>query len=297
MPPGPPPFLVPQKPDSITVLTHGSNSLRVHVYQGDKRDVHALQIRTIVGWAEVETARVKFEPDGSHQEYMVSGALLCETEYTVFVSACYSAVERFPGCSDEVSQRQRTDRCVSPPPPRPRPHASPPPPKPMRPSPAPPAPPPPPSHPGDPTDLFSEGVLIVQNMSAAQYAGMGFGVLLGCAALAWICRHALATCASSRAVTAPVPDSATDAETRRPPRAAKVIGQVKIFRKGTGDRLPLMEEQLTSSAALELTSQTSRDLHVDAGRRNRLGDVEAPPPSANRSSFGVEPAVEFAQSF
>jgi hypothetical protein len=68
-----------------------------------------------------------------------------------------------------------------------------------------------------------------------------------------------------------MPDSAVEPQPQRP-RAARVVGPVKIFRKKEEDRAPLMEERLTSSASLELTSQTSRELSAVGAREEGRSD-------------------------
>ena len=57
LPPHPPPFLVPMKPDAVTVLSHGADSLRVNVYQGNHWRVEAIRIRTEIDGYMVDETR------------------------------------------------------------------------------------------------------------------------------------------------------------------------------------------------------------------------------------------------
>lgn len=260
------------------MLSHGADSLRVDVYQSEKWQVAALRLRAEVSGFMVDEVRVKFEPDGNHQAYDFEGILVCETAYTIFVAACSSAVPGSLGCSEELRQNQRTGPCTPHPPPSPPPleHPPPPPPSPFPPPPPPPNPARPPHLPpgwsvDGPPDSLDQGIQAVEKMleslTTTAYVELGLGLLLICAGVAYLCGSCCrGKPAPARTVTAPMPDSAVEPEPPPRPRAARVVGQVKIFRKGGEDRAPLMEERLTSAASLELTSQTSRELSAAAPR-------------------------------
>jgi len=241
----------------------------VHVYQSEKWEVAALRFRTEVNGFMVDEVRVKFEPDGAHQMFDIDDALLCDTEYTVFVAACSSIVPNALGCSPELRQQQKTGPCVPHPPPSPPPRKypppSPPPPSPKPPPPPSPSPPPllPPGWTEDgPPDVLDQSIQAIENtlesLTTTAYVELGLGLLLICAGVVYGC----GSCCRgkplpARAVTAPVPDSAVDMAGPQRSRPARVVGPVKIFRKNAEDRAPLMEDGLSSAGVLELTENAN----------------------------------------
>ena len=259
--------MVPRKPDSIVVFPRGARGLTVNIYQGEQEHVRFLHFRIEVGSHFLVHQRwERFEPDGVHQEEILdSRALMCGTSYTVYVSACSTPDADAHSCSEELKADRRTNGCRPPRPPRPPPPPPRPPPPPLPPPPSPSPPPPPPVYPPGwtgptPPSLVTVALRTLEAWPVAAFAGVGLGTLVVCAALALAFQSRRTKAAPVRAVTAPLPDSACDMEAPAPPKSARVVGQVHIFRKKTDDQAPLMEDQLTSAAALELTSQTSQEL-------------------------------------